>query len=303
LSDIATSGAGGRASNAELVWQIDPSGLAETPVWDAAHRRVLFADLNGGTIFGYGVDDGHRTVWELGERIGSLGLCRSGQLVVALARRVGRYDLETSVLTELTAEIDEPRGNYFNDGKVGPDGCFWVGTRDRRRDGGLDVEKPNGVLYRVSGDGRVEAKASGYLASNGLAWSPGGDILYHSDSSKRYVEAWPFDPTTGDLGDRRILVSAEPGADFRPDGAATDVDGGYWTALVRSGRVDRYGPDGRRTATLDLPCSRPTMPCFADQWLFVTSLRGTGEHLDVPGLFKMPAPVLGAPVGVFEDLR
>ena len=35
--------------------------------------------------------------------------------------------------------------------------------------------------------------------SNGLAWTPDGRIMYHSDSTSGIIEAWAFDAYTGAL--------------------------------------------------------------------------------------------------------
>jgi sugar lactone lactonase YvrE len=49
------------------------------------------------------------------------------------------------------------------------------------------------------------------------------------------------------------------------------------------------------------------MPCFADGWLFVTSLREgkpaevLAEFPSLGGLFRAAAPEVGAPVGLFAD--
>ena len=67
----------------ELVWD-SRCGVAESPVWDAASRRLLFCDIPGKRINALSVDDGKQTSWDFPEVVGSFGLCRSGRLVVAL---------------------------------------------------------------------------------------------------------------------------------------------------------------------------------------------------------------------------
>jgi sugar lactone lactonase YvrE len=58
---------------------------------------------------------------------------------------------------------------------------------------------------------------------------------------------------------------------------------------------------------LPFPVPGPTMPCFADGWMYVTSLR-EGKSADVlaqfptlGGLFRCKAPAVGAPVALFAD--
>jgi sugar lactone lactonase YvrE len=58
---------------------------------------------------------------------------------------------------------------------------------------------------------------------------------------------------------------------------------------------------------LPFPVPAPTMPCFAERHLYVTSLRegrpaeALRQHPTMGGLFRSDAPVAGAPVGVFAD--
>jgi sugar lactone lactonase YvrE len=73
----------------------------------------------------------------------------------------------------------------LNDGKVGPDGAFWVGTMDDR---GLPTREPLGALYRIAGDGTVERKVDDVCVSNGLAWTPDGRTMFHSDSSGKWLD-------------------------------------------------------------------------------------------------------------------
>lgn len=293
-------------SNAfELAWDTRCT-VGESLVWDAARRRIMFCDIPAGRIFALSVDTGARTTWDLRDGddaavVGSFGLCRSGKLVVALRRRVALFDPDTARLQDLSPEIDEPETCRFNDGKVGPDGCFWVGGMDQRK-----PRQPVSSLYRVTPDGRVERKIEGCRASNGLAWSPDGRVMYHSDSTSGTVDAWEFDPSTGSIGNRRRFATLADG-DGRPDGGATDAEGCYWSAGISAGCLNRFSPDGTLMQRIELPVPAPTMPCFADGTLYVTSSREgrdaetLARHPGLGGLLRAPAPVAGSPVALFAD--
>jgi len=287
-------------STFELVWD-SRCGVAESPVWDEANRRLLFCDIGGKRINALAVDTGARAGWDFPEVVGSFGLCRSGRLVVALRHRVVLFDTVANALTELTAVVDEPATNRMNDGKVGPDGAFWVGSMDER-----SPRQPTGSLYRVTADGRIEKKSEGYAVSNGLAWSPDGRIMYHSDSTSAIVEAWDFDPATGGMTNHRVLLKLT-NEDGRPDGAAMDIDGNYWSAGPSAGCVNCFSPSGTLLRKLQFPVPGPTMPCFADGHMYVTSLREgksqavLDEFPTLGGLFRIAAPAVGAPVALFAD--
>lgn len=284
----------------ELVWD-SRCAVAECPVWDARHRRLLFADIQGQCINVLSVDSGARETWMLPDIVPSFGLCRSGRLVVALRRRVVLFDPRTGTVQDLSPPVDEPDTTRLNDGKVGPDGAFWVGSIDEQK-----VRQPIGALYRVTPDGQMQRRATGMANSNGLAWSPDGRTMYHSETVSGVIEAWDFDPANGAMRNHRVLatMSNESG---RPDGAAVDADGNYWSAGPSAGCINRFSPAGALLERIAFPVPGPTMPCFADGALYVTSLR-SGKSPEVlerfpalGGLFRAATRVAGVPVGLFAD--
>lgn len=248
------------------------SDLAEGVMWDPDARRLYWCDILGQAIHARDWDSGRETTWRLPSTVGSIGLTdRDGVLVVALRDRVVTFDLAAGAVVATLAEIeaDDPR-TRTNDGKVGPDGAFHVGTMDDRR-----TREPIAALYRVNGDGACERRVDGVTISNGLAWSPDGRVLYHADSTPGTIDAWDFDPATGAMANRRrfATLSNEAG---RPDGATVDAEGHYWSAGVSAGRVNRFDPAGRLVETVTMPVPRPTMTCFCGPdlgTLAVTSLR------------------------------
>jgi sugar lactone lactonase YvrE len=115
-----------------------------------------------------------------------------------------------------------------------------------------------------------------------------------------------FDPATGDISNRRRFADLTVEQGY-PDGAAMDEHGHYWSAGVTSGRLNRFTPDRVLAESVPFPVPTPTMPCFANGWLYGTSMRdGVSEdHLadfpDMGGLFRLPVAVRGAPISLFAD--
>ena len=115
-----------------------------------------------------------------------------------------------------------------------------------------------------------------------------------------------FDAKTGNLANHRIVATLT-NEDGRPDGAATDAQGNYWSAGPSAGCVNCFSPAGELLHKLPFPVPGPTMPCFAEKHLYVTSLREgkSAEELQkypaLGGLFRIDAPAVGAPVAMFAD--
>lgn len=278
--------------------------LAESPLWDAAENRLFWVDIPAGNVHAIHLSDGRRARWHFEGAVGSLGLAQSGRLVIAIAGSVHLFDLAHEQLTELaTLEPDYPK-TRLNDGKVGPDGAFWVGSMDDR-----PVKENIGALYRVTAERRAERKADGFKVSNGLAWSEDGNVLFHSDSRGAWIDRWHFDKTTGEIGAReRIRTLSE--AEGRPDGAACDVEEGYWSCGVSAGCLNRFGAKGELLARIAVPVPAPTMLCFGGKDMrtaFVTSLREgldpavLAEHPDAGKIFAIELGVAGVPIHRFAD--
>lgn len=278
-------------------------GTGESPVWDAAHNRLFWVDIPGQKVHMLAVDSGATRTWTMPKVIGCLALFEENTLAVGLKDGVYRFDLETEALTLIAGiETDKP-DNRVNDGKVGPDGAFWVGTMDD-----LNMPKlPLAALYRVTADGKVEKKVSDLKVSNGLAWSADKRTMFHSDSRGPWVDRYDFDATTGGMTNRtRILELTE--AEGRPDGGACDIEGNYWSGGISAGVINKFSRDGTLLEKIPLPFPTPTMPCFGGpdmKTLYITSARG-GQSDEVlakapqtGGLFAMRVSVAGAPVARF----
>ncbi len=285
----------------DLAWDIR-CDTGESCTFDARQRRVLFCDIPAGRIHAFGMDDGAPRTWEFNELVASFGLCRSGRWVVALRGRVVLFDPVTGASTDLTGPLDQPATVRLNDGKGGPDGCFWVGGRDESP--ARTAEAP---LWRITPDGRAERKAEGYMTANGLAWSPDGTRMFHTDSRQAFIDLWDFAAATGAIGNRTRIATL-PDAEGRPDGGATDADGNYWSAGTSAACLNKFSPAGQLLQKVPLPVPGPSMPCFAEDWIYVTTLRGgrapevLAAHPTMGGLFRFRAPVAGSPVALFADI-
>jgi sugar lactone lactonase YvrE len=169
--------------------------------------------------------------------------------------------------------------------------------------------RPVASLYRVTADGAAEEKIEGGIkVSNGLAWAPDGRTMYHSDSRGGWIDAWDFDPSSGAIANRRRLRQHRP-EDGAPDGAATDIDGAYWSAGFSAQCFNRIAPDGSLIEKIPVPAA-PTMPCFGGpdmRTLFFTSLTAhvsaeVNARYPLNGsVFSARVDVAGTSVSLFAD--
>jgi sugar lactone lactonase YvrE len=278
--------------------------VGEGPVYDERSHRLYYVDILNRTLFAVVLGSGELKTWTFESEVGSLGLTVSNQLVLALRHSVILFDPANGSRRDL-CQIEPELGQKTrtNDGKVGPDGAFWVGTMDDR-----PTKEPIAALYRIDPSGKIERKVDGLQISNGLGWTADGDFMFHADTRGPWIDRWRFDRKTGAISDR--MRFAAPDAEGRPDGGSCDADGFYWSAGVSAGRLNRFAPDGRLVDSFEVPVVAPTMPCFggADfRTLYLTSLReGRAEEALAKApwsgsLIAAAAPVAGFPGWRFID--
>jgi sugar lactone lactonase YvrE/DNA-binding IclR family transcriptional regulator len=222
---------------------------------------------------------------------------RRGGVVLAMPSGLFRFDPADGA-TSLLAHPEHGQADHrYNDAKCDPQGRLVVGSLDTAGRPG------RGNLWRIDANGAAARLDAGFTVANGLAWSPDGATLYFADSGHRVIYAYDYGER---LGPRRVFARFD--ADVKPDGLATDADGGLWVAVWDGWRIERYAAGGRRTRTIRMPVPRPTSVAFGGPdlaTLYVTSARARLDPESLDGapasgaLFAVDASTAGTPVDLF----
>jgi sugar lactone lactonase YvrE len=249
--------------------------VGESPLWDPARRALYWVDIESRSIRRLTQAGTQLQSWVLPERVAALALHANGGLVAAMETalvHVEPADDGKFTMTRLAPAAHERTDMRFNDGRCDRDGRFWVGSMVRD----MSANVAAGRVWRLDPQGLAGTGIDGLYTPNGLAFDPDGRGVWWSDSHPLSQCVWhaPL-AADGTLGERRLVVdmSDMPG---RPDGAAIDVDGGYWICANDGGRVLRFTPEGRLDRTLFVPVSKPSMCSFggdALDTLFVTTIQ------------------------------
>ena len=276
--------------------------LGEGPVWDARTRRLYWVDIYNHRIHRFDPSTRQDDILRLPEIVTCVVPTRRGLLLVALRHDLALLDPSTEELTRvLTLEADQP-DLRFNDGKVDPQGRFWIGSMSAS---GL----AQGALYRYDPDGSVRGMESGLTISNGMGWSPNGRTFYHTDSTARRIYAYDYDEGSGAITGRRVFADLSGSPAF-PDGLAVDGEGCVWSAQWDGWCVIRFAPDGREVRRLELPVQRPTSCCFGGpelRTLYITSASVGLSEQEVQlcplsgDLFWVETETSGLPGRPFDD--
>ncbi|MGW5445969.1 SMP-30/gluconolactonase/LRE family protein [Streptomyces asiaticus] len=287
------------------LWADCRCSLAESPRWDDRTNQLLWVDLDAGDLWMARTDrtaapDGGPVRVQF-DRPASVAVPRTdGGLLTAGPG--GFVWTDRDGRPGRTVDLPEDWSVMrMNDGACDPVGRLLCGSTSR------EAGAWPGRLYQLDGDGRVRVLLDGLGMSNGIAWSPTGDTVYHVDSLAHEVAAYSYDVDTGSLGDRRRFLVLEE--DFgMPDGLTVDAEGFLWVAVWGAGRVLRCAPDGEVVSHIDVPARYVTACTFGGDGLsdlYITTARrpSTGHppraEPAAGGVFRCAPGTSGLPLSRF----
>jgi sugar lactone lactonase YvrE len=253
--------------------------LGECPLWHPFEQALYWVDISGKTINRFDPTRRTNEAWPTPTEPGCIALREAGGLIAAC--RDGFYSFGASVgIGKKIADAPYDTTNMrFNDGKCDAQGRFWAGAMYEPRTEAI-------AAMFVLTKGKVHTawgpeSGLGVKVSNGLAFDPARGLVYQSDTPNHTAYRFPFDATNGTVGERQTFFTRDAdktkaGYAGRPDGAAIDLDGNYWSAQYEGGRVECYSPDGTLRQTILVPAKRTTMVAFGGtdfKTMYITTAR------------------------------
>ena len=222
--------------------------IGEGPLWDADNGRLYTVDIQGKRLRKIDWKSGKVTDTVLPQQTGFTALTDKGELLAGAEDGVYLVGEDGSF-----TRYSKPaplKGMRFNDGKVGPDGRFYLGTYSR--DG-------SAAFYRMEKDRSLTELFDNVGNSNGLDWDTEKGVMYYNDTPTGRTDAFIFE--NGELSDRREVFIYEGGS---PDGMCIDSNGNLWTAVWGSSKVVCVDPVRKCVIdSITLPVSQPTCCAFA----------------------------------------
>lgn len=215
--------------------------LGESPLWDA-EVGLRWLDVEGRRLFTLDLD-GQESSVALSNTVTAVELARGEDLLSVTKTGIGWLNPASGMVDQAKNMISD-EAITMNDGAIDARGRCWVGSAVR--DGSW-----RGSLFRIEGDS-VSLRVEKLGMSNGMDWSPAGDVLFHVDSTAGTVTAWEYDLVLGELGASRV-VRIVPASVGLPDGLTVDADGKIWVAIggrtSMANRCPHWRNDGNRPGT------------------------------------------------------
>jgi L-arabinonolactonase len=228
----------------------DRADIAECPLWSVPEGALYWVDIRAHLVHRMHVGSGRRDTWNVGSDVGSIGLRKSGGLLVATRNGIEFLDTTTGKRSAGADPEPDAPANRLNDGKVDRRGRFWVGSTN-------DGLAPIGRLYRVTPDLQFAAFEDDIIMPNAIAWHPDNTRMYFADSWVGTIWVYDFDADSGTVRNRRAFTTLDEKLG-KPDGATVDSEGYLWYARMHGWAIARHAPDGTLDRIIELPAQRVT---------------------------------------------
>lgn len=287
--------------------------LGECPLWSVAEQSLFWVDIPGRAIHRFNPVTRAEAKWLMPSEPGCMALTRSGALIAALRHGFHRFDPATGALEKIADAPYNTADFRFNDGRCDAAGRFFAGAMFEPR----TVERA--AMY-VLEQGRVREAWGpkdgwGVKVSNGLAFSADGKTLFQSDTPNHVIYQFDYDAAHATVSNRRVFAQrpanrTDPDYGGRPDGAAIDAEGCYWSAQFDGAQVLRYSPDGEIIGRVSVAARRTTMIAFGGvdlRTMFITTAReGASEdemahHPNAGRIFAIELPIAGRAEPLYRD--
>lgn len=209
--------------------------LGEGPIWDAKSQTLFWVDIEGKQLHNYNPEKEDHRFWELPSMAGAAVLKEDGNLLLALEEGLSTFDIHSGNITSHEVLKNSNPKMRYNDGKVGPNGHFYIGSMHK------EVEPGSGNLYRVSSNWETDIQLPNTTISNGMAWTKDQNTFYFSDTEEYRIYRFDFDMASGHLLNRSIAfeVPKEMGG---ADGMCIDEEDMLWIAHWGGNCIRRWNP-------------------------------------------------------------
>ena len=287
-------------SHVKAVWQAQAM-LGEGPLWVAREQCIYWVDILSCEVHRYHIHSGEQTSWHFEQEITSLTARAGGGFMATGRDGFGLLDLERCEISEVNFPETSLPDNRFNDGKVDAHGRYWAGSMDDKQ---TDY---SGALYMLDEHKQCHKKDSGYIITNGPAFSVDSTRMYHTETKLGEVFAFDID-AQGELSNKRSFARFSPEQGL-PDGMTVDAQDYLWVAHFGGHGITRFSPEGKVIDRIELPVPNITSCTFAGDALdrmFITTARVglSEEQLEkyplAGSLFECSPGVTGLPTPLYQ---
>lgn len=282
--------------------------LGEGLLWQGG--RWWWTDIEAATLFAWQPGTPGPQFCRLPDRLGSFAHCRSGRVLLGMAKRLALASLGENLelgqlLTLAPVDAAEPR-TRINDGRTDRRGYFVFGTLNEAKE-----KRAIASFYQYSmAQGLRRLALPAVAIANSICFSLDGRTMYFCDSLSQRIQQCDYDAETAQVDNIRLFAQMDR-IDAWPDGSVIDAEGCLWNAQWGAGRVARYDPAGQLMGVLTAPAAHTSCPAIGgegmDQLMLTTARTELGRDALAAqplsgSLFGLRLPqALGVADALFED--
>lgn len=278
------------------------NALGEGPVWDDKKQLLFWVDIEGCKLHVHNPSNEENKQYAFNEMLGAAVPTTSGKLVLALESGLASFTMETETITPLHILENKDPQMRFNDGKVAPNGAFFIGTMHKK------FVPNNGNLYQVNEKLESNILIKETTISNGMSWTSDAKTFYFIDSPTFEVRSYDYVAGSIFNGKTAFKIPENYGS---PDGMCIDKENMLWIAHWGGNCIRRWNPiTGKVLEEVFIPAPHITSCCFGGKdlnTLYITSARSglSKEQLkEFPlsgGLFSFTPKISGTAITYFKD--
>ena len=267
--------------------------LGESPVWSQKDQKLYWVDAPRGTLYSWDLLEEFPEMKEsFGETLGCCALMSNGDLILGLASGLYQFDPRSKAVKTRLTDFEPGLNTRPNDGRVDRSGNFIIGSYNN--DHRVDASAIGGLWRLDANNNRQLDEVLDYKhrCSNCICFSPDGRKMYFTDTPRREVFEFDYDPNRGPLN-RRLFYSLPSDMAGGPDGAQVDAVGNVWIAISGAGKCVRIDKNTKMVdLEVRLPVSSPTSLTFCgkDCKTLVITTRKKENRKDAGSLFSVGIP-------------
>lgn len=272
--------------------------------------RWWWTDIEAATLHAWRPGEPGPQSCRLPDRLGSFAHCRSGRVLLGLAKRLALATLGEhlelgQLLTVAPVDAAEAR-TRINDGRTDRSGRFVFGTLNEARE-----RRAIGSFYQYTlAHGLRRLALPAVAIANSICFSLDGRTMYFCDTLTQRIQQCDYDSADAQVDNVRSFAAMDR-TDAWPDGSVIDAEGCLWNAQWGAGRVARYDPEGRLMGEYTAPAAHATCPALGGPGLDELMLTTARAELSREALAAQPLSgslfglrlpqALGVPDALFED--
>lgn len=266
--------------------------LGEGLLWHAESGCWWWTDIQAATIHAWSPASGAVLRCKTPDRVGSFAHCRSGRLLLGLAKQLGFAEVPSMQETpggrqlqvQALADVDPAEARTrINDGRTDRRGFFVFGTMNEGKD-----KRPIGSFYQFSLQYGLRRLALPAVSiANSICFSLDGKTMYFTDTLTRRIMQCDYDAESAQVADIRLFAVVDLAYAY-PDGSIIDRDGCLWNAQWGAGRIAQYASDGRMLRSVRVPTKNPTCPAFGGTNLDQLTVTSSRQEMSNEELQQMP---------------